>query len=363
VRVQHLRLCDYRNIQEAQFLPCPGVNVLYGENAQGKTNLLEGIWLFTGGRSFRGARDAELVRFGGQRAELAMEFAAQEREMQGELLIEGGRRTAVLNHVPLGPASALVGKFCAVVFSPQHLSLARDGPAERRRFLDAAICQLKPAYAALLSRYQHTLTQRNALLKDIPRHAELMDTLDIWDEKLARTGAAVARARYMYVERLRAHAEEAYRGIADGREGLSIRYSSALGEETTAERFYAALVGRRGEDVAAGFTSCGPHRDDMELQLDGRPVRTFGSQGQQRSSVLALKLAEATLLTEGIGERPVILLDDVLSELDAVRQDYLLNHLDGWQVFLTCCDPAPVLRLAGGLARRVRAGELLEPDV
>lgn len=359
--VKRLQLQQYRNLTPSQLEPDPGVNVIYGSNAQGKTNLLEALWLFTGGRSFRGSKDGDLIAFGQARAQLTLDFFAQDREQRAVISIAGGRRAAQLNGVDRGPASSLVGSFCAVVFSPEHLSLVKDGPAQRRRFVDAAICQLKPAYAGLISRYSHTLSQRNALLKDIPYHSELLDTLEIWEEKLCRYGGAIAYQRQQYVGRLDAFAREIYHGISDGREQLSARYQSSFFDGEQDERTLANLLrekllqGRR-EDVAAGFTGAGPHRDDVELRIDEKSARVFGSQGQQRSCVLACKLAEASILKERLGESPVVLLDDVMSELDASRQDYLLNHIGGWQVFITCCEPGPVLRLAQGKGFQVHAG-------
>lgn len=363
--VNRLGLSQYRNMTEEQFSPGPGVNVICGSNAQGKTNLLEGLWLFTGGRSFRGAKDSELVAFGEPMANVRLDFFARDREQRAQLTVENGRRKASLNGVDRGPASSLIGEFCAVVFSPAHLSLVKDGPADRRKFLDAAICQQKPAYAALLSRYAHTLTQRNALLKDVPRHAELLDTLDIWEEKLARYGGAIAAQRIAYAKALHQSASQVYAGISEGREQLFVGYQSTFWSPGSPEdpvwlsqSMQQALAKCRRDDLFSGHTGCGPHRDDLQLLIDSRSARSFGSQGQQRSCVLALKLAEASLLKDLLGERPVVLLDDVMSELDQSRQDYLLNHIEGWQVFITCCDPATVGRLEGGAVFQVSGGHI-----
>ena len=366
MNVRSLRFSHYRNLCQGEYRPCPGVNLLYGNNAQGKTNLLEAIWLFTSGKSFRGARDGELVAFEQPSAQLEMDFTAAGRDQSAEIIIKNSKRTAALNGVDKGAASRLVGNFCAVVFSPEHLSLVKDGPMGRRQFIDAALCQQTPAYASLLGRYQHTLTQRNALLKDIPRHSELLDTLDIWEDKLARYGAGIALRRMKYIADLSPFAAGFYQGIAEGKETLEVHYQSSFWEQeqpTSQEQLQTALqhslLQNRREDIACGFTTVGPHRDDVALQVDGRSARMYASQGQQRSTVLALKLAEASILMETLGERPVVLLDDVMSELDTARQDYLLNHIQGWQVFITCCEPTPVLRLVEGTAVRIQQGELL----
>lgn len=331
-------------------MPQDGINIIFGENAQGKTNVLEAIWLFTGGRSFRGAKDAELVAFHQPKATIALDFFSQEREQHADITVLNGRRSVKLNGVQKKSASQLIGTFCAVIFSPEHLSLVKEGPSGRRNFLDAALCQIKPAYAALLSHYNHTLIQRNALLKDIPRHAELLDTLSVWDERLVRYGTEVVRQRRSYVQALSAPAAEVYAGISGGKESFGLSYLC------TAEDLAAALVGARREDLQSGHTTVGPHRDDLEITVNDLSARSFGSQGQQRSLVLALKLAEADVLQMKTGERPVILLDDVMSELDGGRQDYLLNHLKNRQVFITCCEPDLAGRLKQGARFEVKGG-------
>ena len=359
--VRSLGVQNYRNIADGLLEASPAVNVIYGENAQGKTNLLEALWLFTGGRSFRGAKDAELVRLGQQRALASLCFYSGEREQEAEISVQNGRRAAKLNGVDKKSPSGLIGSFCAVLFCPEHLRLVKDGPALRRSFLDSAICQCRPSYAGVFSRYQQSLLQRNSLLKDIPYHAELLDTLDVWDERLAGYGGRIIRERRAYVERIRETAVAAYAGISHSREKLAFEYQCSAGGGTAGNEQQAlleALRAARREDVAAGHTSAGPHRDDLSIEINGLSARSFGSQGQQRSIVLALKLAEAAGLAEACGEPPVVLLDDVLSELDASRQDYLLNHLSGGQVFMTCCEPEAAGRMENGALFHVEGGRL-----
>ncbi len=370
MKVRELSFENYRNLCSGTFTPDAGVNVIWGSNAQGKTNLLEAIWLFTGGHSFRGSRDADLVRRepdGKPResARLELKFSGGGREQVAEIKLQNGRRAGTLNGVGKRTASALVGAFCAVVFSPEHLSLVKDGPSERRSFLDSAICQLRPSYAGMLNHYNRTLQQRNSLLKDIPRHGELLDTLEIWDERLAGFGAGIMAERQRYVKRLAPEAGHIYLGISRQKEELGIQYQmTAAAEETAEEQYRQAMVEAlrrcRRDDLGAGFTTVGPHRDDLLLTINGAAARVFGSQGQQRSAVLALKLAEAAVLEEIIGEPPVVLLDDVMSELDTQRQEYLLNHLEGRQIFITCCDPANVRLLEHGGVFQVQEGEILQ---
>ena len=363
-----------RNLNGGQILPDDEVNVIYGDNAQGKTNLLELLWIYTGGRSFRGAKDAELVQIGHTRAESELTFFAEGREQTARIELADGRRKCFRNEIPQKSAANMVGGFCAVVFAPVHLSLVRDGPAERRRFLDAAICQTKPSYAALLSRYNRVIEQRNALLKELFKRPSLAVTLPEWNEKTAQLAALVTEARLRYLKKLQPAAEETYFGISSEREKLTIRYrrsgvAEQIADETAVDEplptaaellpcLKKTLEEASAADRAAGFTTVGPHRDDFSLCINGLSARSFGSQGQQRSAVLALKLGEAAVLGESIGESPVILLDDVLSELDALRQDYLLNRMAGRQVFITCCEPTPVLRLRGGRAFHMQNGIL-----
>lgn len=365
MKVQKLTCVGYRNLQEIEWSPCDGVNILYGDNAQGKTNLLEAVWLFTGGRSFRGARDADLVGFGKEKALLHMAFYAQDRAQEADMTIQK-RRSVVLNGVTQPSPSHLTGRFCAVVFSPAHLSLIKDGPEERRRFLDAAYCQLRPGYIAVLAEYTRTLAQRNALLKDtrggVLARSYCDEMLDIWDQKLAQAGARVMMARESYVKKIGPLAAAIYDGLSGGKERFSIGLGEAGGisaevsSGNAASWLYERLKTARPADMAAGFTTVGPHRTDLDVRIDGSSARTFGSQGQQRSAVLALKLAEASILREVTGEQPVALLDDVMSELDVWRQDYVLNHIHDWQVFITCCDPAAIRRLDGGCVFHMKDG-------
>lgn len=359
------RLCaeGFRNLAATDIRPKEGVNLFCGANAQGKTNILEALWLFTGGRSFRGAKDAQLVGFEHEKATLAMEFLAGEREQRAEIVVSP-RRTAVLNGVELGSAAKLAGKFCGIVFSPMHLSLIKDGPDNRRRFLDAAYCQLRPSYTGSLLAYSRALTQRNALLRDM-RHAPLTggeELLSVFDRQLAVSGARLLRVRGAYLQHLAPMAAAVYDGLSRGQERLSLQYlpSGDLPWNTSADEVTAALETAlqraRGADLAAGFSTVGPHRDDFEVTINGLSAKIYGSQGQQRSAVLALKLAEAQALREVTEEAPVALLDDVMSELDEWRQDYLLNHLTDEQVFITCCEPSSVMRMAGGARFRVEAG-------
>lgn len=359
--VRELEVNRFRNLHPTHWKPCEGVNILAGNNAQGKTNLLEACWLFTGSRSFRGAKDREMVAFGEEKAKIALDFVANGREQRADITI-AERRTVTLNGVKLPSAARLAGTFCGVVFSPSHLSLIKDGPEGRRRFVDSAYCQLHPAYVATLADHAKILTQRNAFLRNEgDRNAAWEEQLCLWDNALAVAAARVTMARSRYIQKLEPLAASIYNGLSGGREQLTLEWQSeAYREGATAAQIAANWANLFSQshraDTAAGFTTVGAHREDMVLRLDGVPARVYGSQGQQRSAVLALKLAEASLLQEITGEAPVAFLDDVMSELDVSRQDYILNHIDGWQVFITCCEPTAALRMNAGKVFQIKNG-------
>ena len=342
--VKSLEFENFRNLKNTTIIPSDGINVICGDNAQGKTNLIECLWLFTGGRSFRGAKDNELIAFGKNFSKVKLNFNSCGRDQTIEINIRNNRRNAILNDVPKNYISQIIGVFCAVIFSPDHLTLIKNGPEERRNFIDSAICQIKPSYASALSKYRRVLNERNALLKDIPRHRELEDTLDIWNERLASEGAVIAYERFAYVKKLSELAVKFYDGISDGKEQLSMNFKNSFKCDESMNRtelknsLLTALQKKQSDDIYTGFTTTGVHRDDLTVKINGKDAKSFGSQGQQRSAVLSMKLAEASVLGEEKGENPVILLDDVLSELDASRQDYLLNRLENLQVFITCCE-------------------------
>ena len=279
---------------------------------------------------------------------------------------DGKTQTANItkNGIKLTSPAKVMGSFLAVVFSPVHLSLVKDGPYERRRFLDAAISQLKPKYALALSGYNKALAQRNMLLKDLMYHSELYDTLDVWEEQIAFYAAELMIQRIGYIHRLSTFATEIYGGISGKRETLEITYQEAGStggntKEEIRQGMRDLLRAARKTDLVTGSTSVGPHRDDLLIKINDLSARSYGSQGQQRSAALALKLGEAAVIRSFTGEQPVALLDDVMSELDSFRQNYILNHISDWQVFITCCDPASVQNLQYGKAIRMKNGKII----
>ena len=364
MKINSVELNNFRNISSIKLEATDGVNVLYGENAQGKTNILEAIWLFTGCKSFRGAKDPEFIKFGEDIAKINLSFSDNIREKKSEIVFGNKKKNVSLNGIPLRSSAELIGSFYGVIFSPTHLSLIKDGPSERRRFLDTALCQLKPSYAEHLAGYKRALMQRNALLKDIHLNSQLYDMLDSWDDSLARYSAAVISERLKYIDILSCYSKDIYSGISEYKEEFSVSYSrkDITDINISVHDLYINELERinaaRKEDILTRSTTVGPHRDDLDIRINNVSARSFGSQGQQRSCALALKLGESEIIKKITGETPVALLDDVMSELDEKRQDYVLNHINDRQVFLTCCDPSQVLRLCAGKSFLIKGGNL-----
>ncbi len=360
-----LHFSDFRNISSIELFPCSGINLFYGANGQGKTNLLEGIWLFTGMPSFRGAKLSECVRFERQNAVLELECA--DTYLQKARLVFGKERGFFYNGVRFSSPRKAAGYFRCVVFSPEHLYLFHDGPKARRNLLDQMISQLRPDYDSYLTDYEKILVNRNALLRDYKNRSDLPLLLEPWDLQLAQIGTWLTVYRMEYVSYLSQYIEKIYDGLSNGAESLRIRYVSTVFEHKLsgyrredASAYRQALNDRLPLDLEAGFTGIGAHRDDLEFTLNALPIKNYGSQGQQRSAVVALKIAEAELIRKLTGQQPVVLLDDVMSELDVSRQNFILNHLHGQQVFVTCCDPANTLRLKAGKIFHIDAGTLRE---
>lgn len=366
MKLTSLQLKHFRNIAELTLCPGDHINIIYGDNAQGKTNLIEAIWLFTGNQSFRGSKVSELIAFEQPGAEARIVFEDVEREQTAVLKI-GAKREILLNQVPLKKKGDLAGHFYCVIFSPDDLDFVKGSPRIRRKFLDEAIAQITPQYLDYLDQYEKTLEQRNALLKDLYKQPYLRDTLDIWDLQLAKLGTILSIYRRDYVEKLSVLASSIYSGLSSGKEDFSVRYQSSAFElaperyeDAAITTYFEALQQGLSQDMRQGFTGTGIHRDDVEVCIGGLYAKTYGSQGQQRSAILTLKLAEANLLQKVTGELPIILLDDVMSELDAKRQDYILNHVRDGQVFITCCDSINTMRLNNGRVFHIEEGTLAD---
>lgn len=334
---------NYRNIKSAEMSFERGVNLLFGQNAQGKTNVLEGIYTFARGKSFRAASDADQVRFGELGFRIGIGFESEGRKRTLSYRYYDGMRRREKNGASI-TLHEMMGLFRAVLFFPEHLSLAKGGPSERRLFLNIAISQLDGVYIGALSAYQKNLENRNSLLKIAQKTGYVdREELSSFSILMARAAATLYTRRKSYIERLSFYARAHARVMSGGREELSLFYQSdvegllSAGADVCAA--YEALFSENlTKEMAAGTTLYGPHRDDMDILLRERSLRSFGSQGQQRSAVLALKLAEGDVSREKSGEYPVFLFDDVLSELDEDRRGYILSDMGEKQMIMTACE-------------------------
>lgn len=347
----HITIRDFRNIKQADVSFCDGVNILHGRNAQGKTNLLEAIHYVSVGRSFRGAKEAEMIGFEAEQATISVDFTdARRRQNLTIRLSRGKKRQIEQNKVKLERMSEMIGQYRTVLFCPEHLSIVKEGPSLRRSFLDIAISQLRPMYLHALQRYQRILKERNALIKQAVQDRRTFDqTMEFWSLQLAHEAAVIACLRVWYLEQAGAHVAEAFGDMTGGAERPALRYIGAgfreqppeiYRDREAVERRYAELLTSHYErEIGAGMTLWGVHRDDMELTINTHPARVFASQGQQRSLALALKLAEGEICRRETGEYPVFLLDDVFSELDATRRGYLCERISHKQIIITSCEP------------------------
>ena len=347
-----IRIENFRNIGEAEVHFSPGVNVLYGDNAQGKTNLLEAVYFTALGKSFRPAREAELIRFGAEGCRILNTFSDSLRTQTLSYRLSGGRgrRLVEQNGVRVTRMSDMVGAFRVVLFCPEHLSLIQGGPELRRGYLNVALSQLRPVYLRALQRYNQILKERNSLLRRAPEDmATFRATEPMWSAQLAHEAALIAAMRDVYISRVNRLVAACFSDMTEDGEVPELTYVNSLGltGEALADRadvearYLSLLSTRHDREIGAGATLWGIHKDDIAVTLNGRPARQFASQGQQRSLALAMKLAEGEISAqESGGDRPVFLFDDVLSELDSRRRAYLMGELEGRQVIMTTCDPS-----------------------
>ena len=352
---------NFRNIKNLRFVPGQRVNVIFGRNGQGKTNLLESIYLLTGAKSFRTRKDAELIEIGEEKSVVDSRFFLDGRTQSIRLFVSSCGRTAEYNNGGEKKASSLAGVFCSVLFSPEHLMLIKGNAQQRRKFIDLALCQISPRYLSELKKYSRLLRQKNGLLKYAFNTAGAYEMLDVYDELIASSAKTVTERRIDFCKKLLLFASEEYSAITGEKERLGLSYRSTVweGEEISLEEGLYSLSQRRDADVRAGFSTTGPHRDDILISIDDKDARSFASQGQQRSAVLSFKLAETAVMEQVLGESPLLLLDDVLSELDKNRQDFLLGRLAGRQTIITGCDPSLISGRIKASVFEMKNGELV----
>ena len=357
---------DFRNIESASVEFCDGVNILAGENAQGKTNLLEAVFYASVGRSFRSVHNAQLIRFGAENSDISLDYRDTKRDQNIHIRIfQEKQRIVEKNGIKADKLSDIMGSFRAVLFCPEHLSLIKDGPSERRAYLDMAISRMYPMYIHSLQKYNYALKQRNALIKAaLSDRAAFEDTVDLWSEQLASEAAVIADMRISFIRRAEAHISRFFGEMTGDSEIPAVKYHGSSSQpeneytdrEKTKEKYMSLLSSSHDREIYAGATLYGIHKDDIDILLNGKSARLYASQGQQRSLALSMKLAEGEICKEEFGDYPVFLFDDVLSELDETRRDFMIRFATGKQVIITTCETVVIEKLSADKKILVKNG-------
>lgn len=335
--VNNISALGFRNLDITSSNLSPNINIIYGMNAQGKTSVLEAVYFCAFGRSLRAGSDKELINFDQKFAHVKVDvnrvnssfYIDAHLERLGSKCVKG----LSVNHLPIKHMKDVFGRLLVVMFSPEDLRLIKAGPYERRRFIDMEICQLSPIYYGDLKEYHRALKQRNALLKVLSKDKAMQDSLDVWDEQLAKYGQRVMKQRVKFIKKVNEIAKQIHLDITQNQENLDITYNPSV---ANLETYLENLVKQRKRDIAQATTTIGIHKDDINFSINGISARYFGSQGQQRTAALSVKLAEIELIKQSTNEMPVLLLDDVLSELDGGRQHFLLQQIENLQTLITC---------------------------
>ncbi len=359
MQIKKLFLQNFRNYEEEQFTFSQGLNVLFGKNAQGKTNCAEAVFYLCTGASLRIRHDKQLIRMGAEFAKITAEAENRYGKVVIEAIIRENKREIRVNGSKIAKNADLMGHINSVFFSPGELRLIQDGPDERRRFMNISISQTSPAYYTALLRYNKILDQRNALLKD-KDVSMILETLPVWDEQLCKYAATVIKKRVEFLEKLAPFAKEYHSFLTDGEEELIIKPDRSYDgdEKEIAEKLLRRLTSNYEKDLRLGFTTVGPHRDDLEISINGADAKGYASQGQTRTAALSLKLAEVRIFKELSGENPVLILDDVMSELDLKRRKKLLQRIAEMQTILTCTHAERVLYGAECTKIRIENGRI-----
>lgn len=331
--VTKLELSNFRNYKLLELDLDKQTNILYGNNAQGKTNILEAIYMCSTTKSHRSNKDFELINFDSDEGHIKLHINKNGREQRIDIHLRKNKSKGIaINGIPIKKASELFGVFNVIIFSPEDLNIIKNGPSERRKFIDMELCQLDKIYVYNLVNYNKVLSQRNQLLKDLYFKPELKQTLDVWDMQLAKYGGEIIKRREEFIKEISNILIPIHNELADNQEDIEIIYE----KNCETDDLYEKIVTNREKDIKYKNTSVGPHRDDVLFFNRGKNIRTYGSQGQKRTIALSLKLAEIELVKSLINDTPVLLLDDVLSELDSKRQNHLLKSLDNIQTIITC---------------------------
>lgn len=366
MQVNSIRLEQFRNYDTLETEFDSGVNVITGDNAQGKTNLLEAVSFLTCGRSFRAKTDRELIRFGQSQTAVTAGISSGDREQKLEVRFGAGiRKQAFANGVKLKSLSELAGRLTAVLFLPDHLYMVRQGASSRRKLLDESLCQLRPAYASALAEYGRCYEEKTRILRDRETKPSLLEMLDEYNARMVQLSALLIRYRARLVSALETEAGKIHREFSGGEE-LRLIYRTVktvtdpfASTQQIAQELAEHQRAHRQAELESGLCLSGAHKDDLEILIDEKSAKEFASQGQARTAALSLKLAQRELFEKDRGEYPVLLLDDVLSELDSVRQGFVLNRIRSGQIFITCCDGGRTAELMGGRVFTVREGRLV----
>lgn len=357
--IRSLELSNFRNYEKLNISFSPDVTILYGDNAQGKTNVLEALYIASTTKSQKGSKDKDMIKFNESESHIRMTVEDGDIERRIDMHLKSTKQKGVaIDGIPIRKASELYGIMNIISFSPDDLGIIKEGPAERRRFIDMELCQLDKLYMHNFSGYNRALDQRNNLLKQISFNAELKGTLNVWDEQLINFGEYLIEKRDLFIKEISDIASKIHSIITENKETLEIQYLPS----TDKESFRNELLSSREKDIILKMTNIGPHRDDMVFMVNGQDARKYGSQGQQRTAALTLKLAEIELVKKKTGKNPVLLLDDVLSELDRNRQNKLLENISGVQTIVTCTGLEEFIknRIKYDKVYRVTAGTITE---
>lgn len=366
MNIQRICLNGFRNYNYEWVDFSPEINVITGENAQGKTNLLEAVYLLSTGKSFRTRFDREMVGFGYTASEVLADVGANGRKQTVKMVLRPGTRKSIYINGAKSTTADLVGKFSCVLFCPDDLDLIKDGPAARRKLMDTAITQLRPGYGKLVADYHRLYEQKSAILKDWREKPSLLDTLDDFSDQMCKVSAQIIRYRAAFVTRLDQVAREIHADFSGGKDQMRLNYttvSTVKDPLASAMEVYYDLcehqASHRKAEIESGQCLSGCHKDDMEIFVNDMLARSFASQGQTRTAALSIKLAERELHLQEFGEYPVLLLDDVLSELDPGRQAFVLNRIGGGQTLITCCEGESIASRTGGKVITVENGKIL----
>ena len=343
MHIKEISLENFRNYEKQNIILNPDINIIYGNNAQGKTNIIEAIFLCSYGKSFRAKKDSDLIKFGKERAKVEVLYEKIDREGKITVNIDN-KKLFYINDINQKKISDIIGKINIVTFTPDDIEIIKDGPQRRRKFLDMMISSLKPNYIHLLNTYNKALEQRNNYLRQIKIENKSINMLDIWDETLSEYSYKIFEYRKYFIDKFSEKLEVFHNLITEsGKEEIKIKYISNGRDR---ESYLENLRKSRQVDIKRGFTATGIHRDDFMIYINNRPVAIFGSQGQQRTAVLTLKLCELQIVKDELNENPILLLDDFMSELDNQRRKSFLENIEGNQVIITCTDKIELNRKA-----------------